>query len=32
MDIPNVYDDYKGASFFERLAGVEFIPKELKII
>lgn len=32
MDIPNVYDDYKGASFFERLVGVEFIPKGLKII
>ena len=32
MDIPNVYDDYKGASFFERIAGAEFIPKELKII
>lgn len=32
MDIPNVYDDYKGASFIERMAGAEFIPKELKII
>lgn len=31
-DIPNVYDDYKGASLFERLIGYEFIPKDLKII
>lgn len=31
-DIPNVYDDYKGAAFIERLIGAEFIPKGLKVI
>ena len=31
-DIPNVYDDYKGASLFERLMGTELIPKGLKFI
>lgn len=31
-DIPNVYDDYKGASLFERLIGTELIPKGLKFI
>ena len=31
-DILNIYDDYKGASLFERLIGTEFIPKGLKFI
>ena len=31
-DIPNVYDDYKGASLFERLIDTELIPKGLKFI
>ncbi len=31
-DIPNIYDDYKGASLFERFIGTELIPKGLKFI
>ena len=32
MDVPNVYDDYKGASLFECLIGSESIPSGLKAI